>query len=278
MLHIPPFPELLIPGAEIPAWTPEEERLLASARSALQAPGLAAQLAEIVGDHLEAAFAKLPANWRGQIQMATRDALLRAADVAGDTIADEGASGSDERHRWLSGAAGGLSGLMGLPGLLWEIPLSTTLVMRSLLAIARESGCPLNDADTRLTCLEVFALGQPESGNPEESAYWSFREAIEPVRRDAARHVRVRGFSTEGAPALLKLTAAVALRFGTAMSQQSAAKAIPLVGAVSGAAVNVLFMRHFQAMGRAHFGLKQLERRHGYKTVKRRFLEPDGTG
>jgi hypothetical protein len=57
-------------------------------------------------------------------------------------------------------------------------------------------------------------------------------------------------------------------RFGVVVSEQTAAKAIPVVGAAGGAVINVLFMNHFQDMARGHFIVKRLEARHGTDIVQ----------
>ena len=43
---------------------------------------------------------------------------------------------------------------------------------------------------------------------------------------------------------------------------------MPVVGAVSAAALNTIFMQHFQSMARAHFTVRRLERKYGEEFVK----------
>jgi hypothetical protein len=50
-----------------------------------------------------------------------------------------------------------------------------------------------------------------------------------------------------------------------------AAGAVPVAGAIGGAAVNVAFMQHFQLMARAHFVVRRLERRYGPLLVQSRY-------
>jgi hypothetical protein len=51
-----------------------------------------------------------------------------------------------------------------------------------------------------------------------------------------------------------------AARFGFVVSQKAAAQAVPIIGAVSGAAINLAFTEHFQTMARGHFVMRRLER------------------
>jgi hypothetical protein len=74
------------------------------------------------------------------------------------------------------------------------------------------------------------------------------------------------------APAIARLLSAIASRFGVVVSEQAAAKAIPVIGAASGAVINVLFIDHFQDMARGHFIIKRLEAKYGQGTVESAYL------
>jgi hypothetical protein len=54
------------------------------------------------------------------------------------------------------------------------------------------------------------------------------------------------------------------------LSEKAAAEMLPLVGAVGGAFINDLFVRHFQSMARSHFVMRRLERSYG-----RRYIEAE---
>ena len=85
---------------------------------------------------------------------------------------------------------------------------------------------------------------------------------------EAASYLGKRGVVDHAAPALVRFMAAVAARFGVVISEEVAAKAVPVVGAAAGATINVLFLDHFQAMARGHFIVKRLEARHGPDRVR----------
>jgi hypothetical protein len=76
---------------------------------------------------------------------------------------------------------------------------------------------------------------------------------------EAARFIAERGVVGEGAPVLLKFVTQVAARFGVVVSQKVAAQALPIVGALGGAAVNYAFIEHFQEIARGHFTVRRLE-------------------
>jgi EcsC protein family len=85
---------------------------------------------------------------------------------------------------------------------------------------------------------------------------------------EAARFVAERGLLKEGAPILLKFVTQVAARFGLVVTQKVAAQALPLVGALGGAAVNYAFIEHFQDVARGHFTVRRLERIYGKERVR----------
>ncbi len=57
----------------------------------------------------------------------------------------------------------------------------------------------------------------------------------------------------------MRFAAQIAARFGIVVSEKVAAQAVPILGAVGGAAVNTVFMNHFQSTARAHFTIRRLE-------------------
>src|SRR5262249_47093152 len=70
------------------------------------------------------------------------------------------------------------------------------------------------------------------------------------------------------APVLVRFIAQIASRFGVVVTQKLAAQAVPVIGALGGAAVNYAFIDHFQEVARAHFVVRRLERRYGKDAVR----------
>jgi hypothetical protein len=90
---------------------------------------------------------------------------------------------------------------------------------------------------------------------------------------EAATHLAQKGMSQSGAPAIVRLITLVASRFSIVVSEKAAVQAVPVVGAFSGAAINTLFIDHFQNMGRGHFIVRRLERLHGQEEIRRLYEE-----
>lgn len=145
-------------------------------------------------------------------------------------------------------------------------------MLRSIADIARSEGESLHDPETALACLEVLAHGgRSVSDDGAESGYFAVRAAMAQQLSAAAHYVAAHGFASKGAPVLVSLVSRVAARFSVNVGEKLAVQAVPLVGAVSGATLNTVFMRHFQAMARGHFIVRRLERRYGEDAVRRAY-------
>lgn len=142
-------------------------------------------------------------------------------------------------------------------------------MLRSIADIARSEGEDPSDPETALACVEVFALGgHPGSADASESGYFAVRGMLAKTVTEAARFVAERGLLKEGAPILLKFVTQVAARFGLVVTQKVAAQALPIVGALGGAAVNYAFIEHFQDVARGHFTVRRLERLYGSERIR----------
>jgi hypothetical protein len=176
-----------------------------------------------------------------------------------------------------TGAAGGAFGLVALPA---ELPVTTTLMFRSICDIARSEGEDLRDAEARLQCLAIFGMGNhAQDGEAEEAdfGYFIARGALAQAVSKASSELASKGVAAHGAPALMRLMNVIAARFSTQVSEQVAAKSIPAIGAVLGAAVNTVFIDHFQQTAHGHFAVRRLERRYGGPAVQAAYRAIEST-
>lgn len=242
---------------------------LAHARSLLENPSLVARLSSFVGSPLEQGMARLPASWRARVGGLAHEALLRAMGTAARTLEPAPRPASPRLHKLLGSVSGAGGGAFGLAGLTVEIPLSTVLIMRAILDIARAEGEHIDTPATRLAALEVFALGgNQRHDDATESGYYAVRAALATTVSEAARHLAEKGLSAEGAPALLRLITMVAARYKVQITQKAAGMLVPGIGAAAGATINLLFMNHFQDVSRGHFTVRRLERSYGPDAVR----------
>jgi hypothetical protein len=243
------------------------------AKRLLDNPSFAARVSGLVGAPIEKGFELLPKKWKPLVLDATRKAVEAALDVAVRTIHhDSTRKPADWWHKIAVGSTGAAGGVFGLAALAVELPVSTTIMLRSIADIARSEGEDLQSPQARFECVQVLALGGASSkDDAAETGYFAARTAMAKAVSEAAKHVAQRGVIEKGAPALVRLIGAVASRFSINVSEKAAAQALPIVGAVGGAVINTMFIDHFQRMARGHFVVRRLERVHGKEEVERAF-------
>jgi hypothetical protein len=121
------------------------------AKMLLENPGIAARLANALGAPIERGFAMLPRNWSAIVNSATRSALLRALDMAVLSLKSNSQDEYSElTHKIMVGTSGWIGGAFGFTALPVELPISTTIMLRSIANIARDEGHHLSEMDTRL--------------------------------------------------------------------------------------------------------------------------------
>lgn len=237
---------------------------LAAAVEALEGTSLAARLAALVGAPLEALKNRLPGPVQGMLDGTVRRALVAALKAAmrSDPARTPLPMPSDWFHRGLAAASGAAGGALGLPGTLVELPVTTTLLLRQIAAIAAEEGEDLDHPATAAECLKVFALGGRDTADDAtESGYFAVRIALAEALKGAVG----RGLVGTMLPGFV---GAIAARFGGPVAIKLSAQAAPVVGAAAGAAVNLAFLEHFRTVARGHFTVRRLERAHGAAAVR----------
>ena len=268
---------VLTPGAQ--PLTAEAMRELRQAMARLeQGPGLVPWLAGAAGTAL-GGVGRLVAGRLGALALPgglrtagmdglgrlAQAALVQAFEVAvvgvrsgaGGERRIESARTGGGRTRLLVAASGAAGGAAGLAGFAPDAAVTTLAIMRRIAVIAQEEGEDLRELDARRACLEVFALraGVPgEVGKAGEvgeagSGYFSTRLLL------------------QGGP-LMRLLAEVGARYGVQLGQKLAAQAIPVAGAILGAAINSGFLVEYEGLARAHFTVRRLERAYGAAAVR----------
>ncbi|HSX50182.1 MAG TPA: EcsC family protein [Cellvibrio sp.] len=245
------------------------------ARNLLENPGIAAKITNVIGTPIEKALRLLPENWNKNVVEVTRAALMKASDAIVVTMKDvPGESASTKWHKLGVALSGGVGGFFGIAALAVELPISTSIMLRSIADIARSEGESISSMETKLACIEVFALGgTSKDDDASEGGYYAVRSVLAKSISDASEFLVRKTMTDEGAPVLIKFITMVAERLGIQVSEKAAAQAIPALGAAGGAIINTLFMDHFQSMARGHFIVRRLERKYGRELVERYYSE-----
>lgn len=243
---------------------------LRKAKQLLENPGYAVKLTNLVGKPIEKGMALLPKNWSVVVNKAVNLSLNKALEFAVKTMNRTTRGGSKEAHHRIGAAvSGGVGGLFGFSSLVIELPISTMIMLRSIADIARDEGENVKSPETQLACLEVFALGgNSKSDDMADTGYYAVRTALAKLMNEAAKYIAEKGVIEEGAPVVVKFIMRIAARYGIIVSEKVAAGAVPVLGAISGATINTIFINHFQDMARGHFTVRRLERTYGEELIK----------
>lgn len=215
------------------------------------ANGVLMKAINFVGGQVEGGMKVLPQGVRDQIDTAARFALEKSFNLAARTRTGRigRAIGTDRMHRVLGTLSGAIGGVAGIGTALTELPFATTIIFRSVQAVAEEYGEDPQSQETRMECLSVFGSGGP--GAEDDGVDTSFIGA----------RLSITG------PALNSLIAKVAPRFAAVMSQKLASQSVPVLGAIAGAGTNYAFVNYYISMAHVHFGLRKLMRTHGEDVV-----------
>ena len=243
--------------------SPVDQEALETAVRALEHQSLAMRLAKLVGRPVELLVQANPGPAREAVFRLTQAALKTSLRLALSPRLPVMPDESGRRHKMLVAVSGAVGGSFGLASLAFELPVSTTILLHAIADIARREGEDLSTPEGRLACLEVLALAGGSEEGQGDLGYLATRAATARATMEAARYAAERGLVEEGGPLLLRVVALVAKRFGLSVSQKLAAQAVPVIGAVAGAAINTAFMEHFQQMAKGHFAIRRLERSYG---------------
>jgi hypothetical protein len=257
---------------------------LAWAYERLEHPSLAARLSDALASPFEQAMKLIPRRWKQQLDRSVETNMYRTLKIAmgsmamgstalgstalGSTDYREPVPSSDVLHRVLVAGTGAVGGFFGPLTVLAELPVATALMMRSIADIARSEGEDvMGNREARIACVQVFALGGRTKDDDEaEVGYYGMRITLglhfENILNVAGK------MDGPHIPAAIQLARAIAARFGVIVSDKLAAQLVPVAGALSAAALNLIFMQHYQDVARGHFVVRRLEREYGAEVIR----------
>ncbi|MDC1213380.1 EcsC family protein [Rhodospirillales bacterium] len=250
----------------------------------LEAPSLMVRMSNVLGTPIEKGMEKLPNDWQESIGDVVELSLNKAMEAALLTMSDnEQQISSDWLHKGMAVASGAAGGVFGLSGLLFELPITTAIILRSITDIARSEGEDIHSPEVAMSCMEVFALGSPKtkSDDAAEASYYAIRATLGKVVADSATYLATKTsqvatsklVNKQSAPVLVRFIEKIAERFGITVTSKAAAQFVPVIGAIAGASINAIFINHYQDMARGHFVVLRLERTYGENAVKLKYEE-----
>jgi len=260
--------------------TKTELAILEEAYSKLENPSLVVRLSSAAGMPVEAVTRELSKRAPDAVVEVVSKSTHKAIELVMQSSVwslkgEVQAPASPGLHKAAAATTGAVAGFFGLQTLIVELPLTTGIMFRSIADIARAEGESPKDPETVVNCMQVFAMGSGLSDKDDaaETSYYGVRVALSKAVTDALQYVASQGIGSASAPALVRLIAAVAARFGVVVTQKTMAQAVPVLGAIGGGLVNTVFISHFQDMARGHFAIRALERRYGEDVVRDAYLK-----
>ncbi len=192
-----------------------------------------------IGGQAEGLLDRLPAPVRAGLESGTEQALrvaVRAAQGSRRAVPDQ----KEWVNTALSTAMGAAGGFGGLSTALWELPATTTLLLRAIQGVAAENGFDPAEKNVQFDSVRVFSSAGPlEADDGADMGFLSARMALT-------------GNSMQ------RLISFVTPRLARVLGQKLAAQAVPIMGAVTGAGTNYLYSRYYQQVAQVHFGLRRL--------------------
>ena len=139
--------------------TPKETEELRQAVACLEGASFAQRLTDAVGRPVGMLSRAMPPSARRVIAHVSETALRSALKLALRTLDlnDASAKPANRAHKLAAAASGAVGGALGLAALPIELPISTTILLRSIAEIAREEGEDLSVPEAAFACVEVFA-------------------------------------------------------------------------------------------------------------------------
>jgi len=201
-----------------------------------------------LGGSLESQLALVPAPVREQVERTVARALETSYGLAG-RAPNMGARGP-MMAVMASGAAGGAGGIATS---LAELPVTVTLILNAIRGTAVEAGLDPAEPWVQAECLRVFGAGSPVAS--DDGVNTSFLTARMTVTGAAVQN----------------LISTVAPKLAAVLGQKLAAQAVPVLGAVTGAALNATFLSYYREVARIRFALLKLAEVHGAEPVLKAF-------
>ncbi|WP_051532281.1 EcsC family protein [Brackiella oedipodis] len=257
---------------------PQDLKDLELAVRLLETPSITTQISHVVGKPVDYFMKYVPKSAQGTVNKAISKVLYKTVEAASGTLKEGNTKSANKSHLVAAGLSGAVGGFFGFSGLTVELPLTTTIIMRSIMDIARSEGFSVKDPETRLSCIEVFSFkgNYSEHDDNAESGYYLTRTGLAQITNMTTKELSK--LVTQGAGGLnipssaSKLLArfidTIAQRFGIVISEKMAAQLVPVLGAAAGASLNALFLRFYQNMAKGHFIVKRLELKYGTEEVR----------
>lgn len=272
---------------------PSDQKFLEAAVKFLENPSLAIRMTNALGKPVELLHEKLPEKYKNILSNAVNSSLLKCVEVAVSSIPQSSFNepilsrklkisimNKSRLHVLVASGLGAIGGFVGIVSLPIELPITTTVMLRSIAEIAKSNGEELSNPEVLLECIQVFAMGSRESKQDDalNSSYLESRiifsrlvnKSVQFISKHSAQEV-LSAIKKKAAPDIVRLISRIAAQFEIVVSEKMVAEMVPVLGAIGSAGLNGFFTDHFNKIAYYHFGIKKLERKYGIDCVQNEF-------
>ena len=235
----------------------EDLEIIKNAKNAMNELSWAMRSINLVGGTIESKIKMVPEKYRKKLQQATESILMGIIRANLKTISKNKTFSKPSKKTYKavitsSGFLGGFLGsasFIGTPIFISELTLTTKLIMRSIMDIARSEGEDLYKIETQLACLEVFALGgESKEDDGLETSYYALRTGLSSNLNSA---------TSAGSIAITNLITKIATRYSITVSEKFIAQTVPFLGGIGGGTINYVFIdQDFDKIGNLHMNKK----------------------
>ncbi|MGB5685085.1 MAG: EcsC family protein [Candidatus Electrothrix sp.] len=245
---------------------------LTRAKELLERDSIAIKLATLFCDVAEKIVRCCPPSVRQSVENSCVVGLEKTWELAMTTMGEpEDAPKTEQQHCGYAIWSGALGGA-GIVTLFAELPVTTIIMMRAVADVARSEGEDFRCFDTKIACLQAFALGGDITDHHTgTTGYYASRILLEKPLGESTRYIAKKGAAGMGAPFAVQLAAKISVKYQTWLSAKAAAGIVPVAGAAMGAAVNVVYINYVHEKARGHFIVRRLERKYGAEAVLEKY-------
>jgi EcsC protein family len=255
----------------------EDLIIISNAKNQLENSNFLIQAFNLLGRPIESGIESIPEKQKNWLNKTVQNVMLKVIQANLKTMNSNSQNTSNILHKTIVTTSGIVGGFFGAAGFGTDLLISTKIIMRSILDIARSKGEDITNIKTQMACLEVFALGgKSKDDDATDTSYYTTRIALRNILNETLKHGSksiTTSLMTKTSNPFMIFISKIASRYGVQVSEKFVLEAIPVIGAVGGGTINYVFLQHYQKIAEAHFTLKALEKKYSFELVQKAFID-----
>lgn len=220
------------------------------------AEGPLMKLANFAGSRIDDILETIPDGYEKQVQDSIRGGLEKAFEVSSKVTSLQYMPKAPKHfHKIAATFSGAIGGVGGMATSVAELPVTIATMFASFQSIAEQHGFDRDSDETKMECLKVFTMGGPvHTDNDIDLSFVTARIGLT-------------------GQAVSSLVTTASQKLAAMMTQKLGSQAVPMLGALTGAALNYTFISYYEQMAQIRFRLKKLQNENPSNDPVRDFLD-----